>query len=66
MARKTSNIDRRTILKGAAAGAAATIFAPNIVAAQAKVIRIGMPTILSGRVAQLGTSSRNAAMRCAN
>jgi branched-chain amino acid transport system substrate-binding protein len=60
MARKTANIDRRTILKGAAAGAAATIFAPNIVAAQAKVIRIGMPTILSGRVAQLGTSSRNA------
>jgi len=31
-------------------------------AAQAKTIKIGMPTILSGRVAQLGTSSRNAVM----
>ncbi len=30
--------------------------------AQAKTIKIGMPTILSGRVAQLGTSSRNAVM----
>jgi branched-chain amino acid transport system substrate-binding protein len=60
MARKSDHLDRRTVLKGAAAGAAATIFAPNIVAAQNKVIRIGMPTILSGRVAQLGTSSRNA------
>lgn len=60
MARKSIDLDRRTVLMGAAAGAAATIFAPNIVAAQNKVIRIGMPTILSGRVAQLGTSSRNA------
>ncbi|MBN9268052.1 MAG: ABC transporter substrate-binding protein, partial [Hyphomicrobium sp.] len=60
MARKRVDLDRRTVLKGAAAGAAATIFAPNIVAAQSKVVRIGMPTILSGRVAQLGTSSRNA------
>ena len=48
MARKRADLDRRTVLKGAAAGAAATIFAPHIVAAQAKVIRIGMPTILSG------------------
>ena len=60
MAPKGVDLDRRTVLKGAAAGAAATIFAPNIVAAQSKVVRIGMPTILSGRVAQLGTSSRNA------
>lgn len=60
MARKRVDLDRRSVLKGAAAGAAATIFAPNIVAAQNKVVRIGMPTILSGRVAQLGTSSRNA------
>ena len=51
MTRKRVDIDRRTVIKGAAAGAAATIFAPNIVAAQNKVIRIGMPTILSGRVA---------------
>lgn len=61
MARKRADLDRRTVLKGAAAGAAATIFAPNIVAAQSKAIRIGMPTILSGRVAQLGTTSRSGA-----
>ena len=30
--------------------------------AQAKTIKVGMPTILSGRVAQLGTSSRNGVM----
>jgi branched-chain amino acid transport system substrate-binding protein len=62
MARKRKGVDRRTVLKGAAAGAAATLFAPNVVTAQSKVIKIGMPTILSGRVAQLGTSSRNAVM----
>src|SRR5688572_18140979 len=62
MSHKKVHLDRRTVLKGAAAGAAATIFAPNIVTAQSKAIRIGMPTILSGRVAQLGTSSRNALM----
>ncbi|MCL4764952.1 MAG: ABC transporter substrate-binding protein [Hyphomicrobiaceae bacterium] len=62
MARKRVHLDRRTVLKGAAAGAAATLFAPNIVTAQSKAIRVGMPTILSGRVAQLGTSSRNAVM----
>lgn len=45
-----------------AAGGAATLSMPHIAGAQAKTIRIGMPTILSGRVAQLGTSSRNAAM----
>ncbi len=32
--------------------------APHIAGAQAKVIKIGLPTILSGRVAILGTSSR--------
>ncbi len=62
MSGKNVNLDRRTVLKSAAAGAAVTIFAPNIVTAQSKTIRIGMPTILSGRVAQLGTSSRNALM----
>jgi len=36
--------------------------APHIAGAQAKVIKIGMPTILSGRVAQLGIGSRNGAM----
>jgi|GEM_PF-6980256 len=62
MSRKKIYVDRRTVLKGAATGAAATLFAPNIVTAQSKKMRIGMPTILSGRVAQLGTSSRNAVM----
>ena len=62
MSRKKVHLDRRTVLKGAAAGAAATLFAPNIVTAQTKMVRIGMPTILSGRVAQLGTSSRNGLM----
>ncbi len=51
---------RRQIVGGLAAGAAITGF-PHIAGAQAKTIRIGMPTILSGRVAILGTSSRAAA-----
>ncbi|MFE1599292.1 ABC transporter substrate-binding protein [Methylobacterium sp. ID0610] len=50
---------RRQVLGGLAAGAAITGF-PHIAGAQAKTIRIGMPTILSGRVAILGTSSRAA------
>ncbi|CAN7349197.1 ABC transporter substrate-binding protein [Bosea sp. LjRoot9] len=46
-----------------AAGAAATgaVSMPWVAGAQAKTVKIGFPTILSGRVAQLGTSSRNAA-----
>src|SRR5689334_19885614 len=39
-----------------------TFAAPWVARAQAKTIKIGMPTILSGRVAQLGTSSRNAVL----
>ncbi len=50
---------RRTVLKGAAAGVLAGGF-PHIAGAQAKVIKVGMPTILSGRVAILGTTSRAA------
>jgi branched-chain amino acid transport system substrate-binding protein len=42
------------------AGAVASVSAPWVARAQAKTLKIGMPTILSGRVAQLGTSSRNA------
>jgi branched-chain amino acid transport system substrate-binding protein len=53
-------IDRRTMLKGVAAGSAAMLCSPHIADAQANTIKIGMPTILSGRVAQLGTSSRKA------
>jgi len=51
---------RRKFIGSAIAGAAITGF-PHIARAQAKVIRVGMPTILSGRVATLGTSSRAAA-----
>jgi branched-chain amino acid transport system substrate-binding protein len=59
MTSKRVSIDRRTILKASAAGAAGVIAAPWVARAQAKTVKIGVPTILSGRVAQLGTSSRN-------
>lgn len=52
-------VSRRQVLGGLAAGAAITGF-PHIAGAQAKAIRVGMPTILSGRVAILGTSGRAA------
>ena len=55
-------LDRRTLLKGAAVGAAGLLAAPMVVRAENKTIKIGMSTILSGRVAQLGTSSRNAVL----
>lgn len=56
-------VERRRFLKATAAmGGAAALGFPMISRAQAKTIRIGMPTILSGRVAQLGTSTRNAVM----
>ena len=57
-----NRLDRRTVLKGATALAVGTLAAPMIASAAGKTIKIGMPTILSGRVAQLGTSSRNAVM----
>lgn len=63
MARKSTPVhgDRRRLLKAGAAGAAiAAVGAPFVSRAQNKPIKIGMPTILSGRVAQLGTSTRNA------
>jgi branched-chain amino acid transport system substrate-binding protein len=62
MTKTTTPVNRRTVLKGAAASAAAVLATPHIAGAQAKVLKIGMPTILSGRVAQLGTSSRNAVL----
>ncbi len=49
-----------TSLGGLAAAAAVTGF-PHIARADAKTIRVGMPTILSGRVAVLGETSANAA-----
>jgi len=51
---------RKFLQRSAALGGAAALGFPMFVRAQAKTIRVGMPTILSGRVAQLGTSSRNA------
>ena len=59
---KKSHLDRRTLLKSAAAGTVGMLAAPMVVRAENKAIKIGMSTILSGRVAQLGTSSRNAVM----
>ena len=50
---------RRGFITTAVAGATIAGF-PHIASAQAKAIRVGMPTILSGRVAILGTSSRAA------
>ncbi len=57
-------LGRRNILKaGAALGGVAVTGFPMIASGQGRrPIRIGMPTILSGRVAQLGVSSRNAVM----
>ena len=55
--------NRRGFIKAmSAVTAAAGIGFPFVSRAQNKPIRIGMPTILSGRVAQLGISSRNAVM----
>ena len=53
---------RRDVLKSAGGLAAATAITgfPYIARGQGNVIRIGMPTILSGRVAILGQSSRDA------
>lgn len=54
---------RRKVIQGATALAGmAAVGWPSISLAQNKPIRVGMPTILSGRVAMLGLSSRNAVM----
>src|SRR5438874_4284593 len=54
-------VSRRSTLALMGAGVA-TFAAAWVARAQAKTIKVGMPTILSGRVAQLGTSSRNGVM----
>jgi branched-chain amino acid transport system substrate-binding protein len=59
---RRNRLDRRTLLKSAAASTVGLLAAPMVVRADNKLIKIGMSTILSGRVAQLGTSSRNAVM----
>lgn len=58
----TRSARRRFLRHSAALSGAAALGFPMISRAQAKVIKVGMPTILSGRVAQLGTSSRNAVL----
>lgn len=55
-------ISRRSALALTGSAVAASVASPWVARAQAKAIRIGMPTILSGRVATLGISSRNAVM----
>ena len=50
-------ITRRTVLAG---GAASMLAAPWVAKADTKALRIGMQSILSGPIALLGTSSRNA------
>ena len=50
------NPSRRALVQGAGAAGLATLGVPMISLAQNKPIRIGMPTILSGRVAMLGLS----------
>ena len=59
--KKASLRQRRGFIKAAGAlGAATGLGFPFISRAEDKPIRVGVPTILSGRVAQLGISSRNA------
>lgn len=63
MTERPRDVTRRHVLKGAAATAtvAAVGGFPHIAKAQGSTVRVGMPTILSGRVAILGESSRYAA-----
>ena len=61
--RQAAGISRRRILKGTAtlAGAAVVGF-PYVSRAQNKPIRIGVPSIFTGRVANLGVASKNGLM----
>lgn len=61
MSNNTRRFDRREALALGAA-TAASLASPWVARAAAKSIKIGMVTILSGRVATLGVSSRNAAL----
>ena len=59
---KPKQPQRRKLIQGATALVGmASIGFPYISLAQNKPIRVGMPTILSGRVAMLGQASSNAA-----
>src|SRR5258708_7284722 len=55
----TKSITRRTMLAGSAAS---LLVAPWVARAQGNTLKIGMQSILSGPIALLGTSSRNALM----
>jgi branched-chain amino acid transport system substrate-binding protein len=60
MKKTIRRIARRDFIKSTTAvTAGAALAAPFVSRAQNKPIKIGVPTILSGRVAQLGISSRN-------
>jgi len=62
MARKEKRgLSRRSVLKTAGAMAAAGAF-PHVSLAQNKPIRIGVPSIFTGRVANLGIASKNGMM----
>ena len=56
-----AGLDRRQFALGAASAAAAITGFPAVLRAQNAPVKLGMPTILSGRVAQLGLSASNAA-----
>jgi branched-chain amino acid transport system substrate-binding protein len=58
---RKSGVSRRSAMALMGAGAA-TFAAPWVARADAKTIKIGMQSILSGPIALLGTSSRNALM----
>src|SRR6516162_5308410 len=62
MTKRKFLVDRRALIKQTAGVVAGALAAPMIGRAEANTIKIGMQSILSGRVAQLGTSSRNAIM----
>jgi branched-chain amino acid transport system substrate-binding protein len=62
MTKRKFSVDRRALIKQTAGVIAGALTAPMIGRAEANTIKIGMQSILSGRVAQLGTSTRNAVM----
>ena len=53
----SGSITRRTMLAG---GTASLLAAPWVARAQANTLHIGMQSIMSGPIALLGSSSRNA------
>ena len=61
--RSNNRRNRRDLMKsGAAVAVTALVGFPSVSRAQSKPIKIGMPTIQSGRAAMVGASSRNGCM----